>query len=508
MVAAEEKGGAPGGAPVSERDRRCALAAGCVLLALAAVMLLGFGWKYPDGRDLPSVRLDALLHGQKAQRSVRAEVSEPADRTTQIPIFHNINQQRLLRRYEPTANLDPASLAPLPGLAHTLTYDSWELADVVETTMVPQGVAASGKYVFVSAYDGSHAANSVVYVMDRATGELVKTLVLAGQSHVGGLAYDDRTDHLWVATRRGKKAQVSSLALADIEAYEDGSTKPIAYAQQLVLAQPKQASFVEYFEGSLYVGYFTVEGTGSLYRYRLLQDGTLDQEVADQATTVSTLPPRAQGITFTTDYVLVSQSWGNAASTLYVYPNAGETTIGYVEALAARDLGHKPNYLFGLWLMGIELPPAPLPTPGSTGSAGSAGSAGLGAAGSAGSAGLGAGSAGFAGLGAGSGSAASAGSAGSASSAGTRGVSTVGEQSVGTFTPIGTLVARDYADEEPLATIEFPPMMEDLTIQGGDLIWVHESAAQVYRNRYGVGVDRLTNYPIDQILALAKGDGK
>ena len=77
-------------------DKRIAVTL-CLLAALVTIaFLLENPWRFPERRDLPSVRLDVMLHGNKASKSIRAEVTLPANETTQIKIFHDTNLRQLL----------------------------------------------------------------------------------------------------------------------------------------------------------------------------------------------------------------------------------------------------------------------------------------------------------------------------------------------------------------------------------------------------------------------------
>ncbi|MEE1045771.1 MAG: hypothetical protein U0L51_09870 [Olegusella sp.] len=365
-------------------DKRIAVTL-CLLAALVTIaFLLENPWRFPERRDLPSVRLDVMLHGNKASKSIRAEVTLPANETTQIKIFHDTNLRQLLSVFPLTSGLDIDALQVLPGLANTLSWQTAGKVPSVSRTMVPQGLAVSTNWIFVSAYDSSYEANSVIYMIDRATGVLAKTIVLQGQPHVGGLAYDIRYDRLWICGQRGGKAELMVVSLRKLEAYPSDATNPLVYDERVVLAQPRRASFVSYHDGSIYVGVFYADKKSRLYRYKLTWSGELSDRTARHATDTYSIPKHAQGAYLTDDCLFVSQSYGHKPSHLYVYPvgEAGKIDTG---------------------------------------------------------------------------------------------------EAVGSF--------------------ELPPMLEDIDGADGTLYTLHESGAAVYRTRYGVGVDRVVTYPIDQLVA-------
>ena len=365
-------------------DKR--IAAFVLLLAALGtiVFLLQNPWRFPERRDLPSIRLDVMLHGNRASKSIRAEVALPASKTTQIKIFHDTNLRQLLSVFPETSALDIDTLSVLPGLANTLSWHTANKVSTVSRTMVPQGIAVSTDWGFVSAYDSSYKANSVVYMIDRATGELQKTVVLQGQPHVGGLAYDIRYNRLWICGQRGGKAELMVVSLRKLEAYPADATNPLVYDERVVLTQPRRASFVSYYDGSIYVGVFYAERKSRLYRYKLTWSGDLPERTARHATDTYSIPKLAQGVCLTSDYLYVSQSYGHKSSHIYVYRNEGEGEIDTSKA-------------------------------------------------------------------------------------------------VGSF--------------------ELPPMLEDIDAADGALYTLHESGAAEYRNRYGVGVDRVVTYPLDRLEA-------
>lgn len=53
--------------------------------------------------------------------------------------------------------------------------------------MTPQGITVAGKYILITAYDGAHKHASVIYVLDKKTGNYIKTVQVKGKPHLGGL---------------------------------------------------------------------------------------------------------------------------------------------------------------------------------------------------------------------------------------------------------------------------------------------------------------------------------
>ena len=71
------------------------------------------------------------------------------------------------------------------------------------TTMTPQGLAVTEDYVFVSAYCHAKKHNSVIYMINKESHRFIKEIILPGQPHVGGLAYDSEHQILWYSSNAG-----------------------------------------------------------------------------------------------------------------------------------------------------------------------------------------------------------------------------------------------------------------------------------------------------------------
>ena len=97
------------------------------------------------------------------------------------------------------------------------------------TTMTPQGLAVTEDYVFVSAYCHAKKHNSVIYMINKESHRFIKEIILPGQPHVGGLAYDSEHQILWYSSNTQELAQAVSLTMESIENYDyDAGRHPIA----------------------------------------------------------------------------------------------------------------------------------------------------------------------------------------------------------------------------------------------------------------------------------------
>lgn len=218
----------------------------------------------------------------------------------------------------------------IPGLKSTRTLLTSE-GDMpaICTSMTPQGLAVTENYVFVSAYCHTKKHNSVIYMINKETHRFIKEIVLPGQPHVGGLAYDSEHQVLWYSSNTQELAQAVSLTMDTIEAYDyDESRHPIDINQISSLYGIVRDSFMTFYEGCLYVGCFTKYTESAIARYPVDNQGKListsDESLGmnfDMAVPLdySTISEQAQGMTFYNDKLLLSHSYGILPSRVVFY---------------------------------------------------------------------------------------------------------------------------------------------------------------------------------------------
>ncbi|MCR4999813.1 MAG: phosphatase PAP2 family protein [Lachnospiraceae bacterium] len=200
--------------------------------------------------------------------------------------------------------------------------------------MICQGMARTSNHLIVSAYSYSGNYNSILYVMD-LEGNLKKIIDLGFRAHVGGMAYDEIHDVLWITAKLG---QVYALdwktlctAVEKDDKYHpiykhDGSALVSFDAGLINHKGQKIASFLTFFEGKLYVGSYVNGDTGILNTYEIDDDCKVTLQSSVE------IPQRIQGMCFYRDvatdttYMLLSQSYSVYDSQLlrYVYHTATE----------------------------------------------------------------------------------------------------------------------------------------------------------------------------------------
>lgn len=287
----------------------------------------------------------AALGGLVVHRTITGQTTGTStwnverDGTSISPAVQTNSQfsQRLLQGYPHLKNTLDKDSAPefyvIPGLKTTKSINSTTGATTIDRDMDPQGLAVTSKYVIISAYSHSKTSNSVLYFLNKKTGDFVKQIVLPNTSHVGGLAYDSVTQRLWVTTE-------SSSNTATLSAYDDSTIDKANFEKThqvtkfdhvISLPQVKRASFMTYHNNALYVGYFTLTNQGKFLTYPLNDQGipatsskTTDLRGNNIYNSSYTTNAQLQGVTFYNGQIIFSQSYGPKSSKLLVFDNDGQ----------------------------------------------------------------------------------------------------------------------------------------------------------------------------------------
>ena len=218
----------------------------------------------------------------------------------------------------------------IPGLKRTRTLSENNANSIsVCTSMTPQGITLTDSYVFISAYCYKKSHNSVIYMIDRKTHEFIKEIILPDKSHVGSIAYDSVNQNIWVCSYEdnAKQAFVCALSLNHIEKYNLGDFNlPIKYDMQYQINTQKRTSFMNYYDGSLYIGYFesgedkesTVQQfvlteTGELKTVENLMVDVYEEDPVDYAlpTSLYYINGMAQGMALDEEKIIITQSHGS-----------------------------------------------------------------------------------------------------------------------------------------------------------------------------------------------------
>lgn len=221
----------------------------------------------------------------------------------------------------------------IPGLKVTRTMRAG--TDDVCTNMVPQSVCVVKDYLLIGAYCHTKTHYSVIYVLDKRSHEYLKTIVLPGRHHVGGIAYDRVHEMIWISCY-DKRAQANTITLQQLEGYNYSlSKRPIAFYEVTDLYTIPKDSFLACYNGYLYVGYFQIHNDSILQKFEIGRDGKLvKQSSAPYQQTydgmmpteiavpvnVATISSKVQGLAFSQYRMYITESYGVMQSKLVMFP--------------------------------------------------------------------------------------------------------------------------------------------------------------------------------------------
>lgn len=252
---------APGEAVSIRRERRYLA---CLLLVLSIVTVsysvytFGFRTHYEPETELTETNREAALY---------------AEEETLI--------NKIMLQMPETASLIQKTYT-VPGLNATRTLAAGTEGISMCTTMTPQGMAVTEKYLFISAYCHHLTHNSVLYMLDRESGELIREIVLQGKDHCGGMAYDPEHQIVWVSGGTTGSAKAVGYSLQSLEEYSlDESMEPLEPLYRYTLATITRNSYMNYADKALYIGYFTKSGLSQLQRLNLTEEGGLNAQIID-----------------------------------------------------------------------------------------------------------------------------------------------------------------------------------------------------------------------------------
>jgi len=163
---------------------------------------------------------------------------------------------------------------------------------------------------------------SIVVEMDpNKNYKIRRCLQLAGalkNSHVGGIAFFQ--NRIYVASGHQIEAyQISAFdTTQSFEKYVNVTT-----TSNMLFNVGSQASFITYYNDSLWVGDYKTSGSAYLWGYPLNEDGSVDVQSSPKK---YLMPLKSQGAAWTnvggTDYLMISTSGGDGKSYIYRVPRS------------------------------------------------------------------------------------------------------------------------------------------------------------------------------------------
>ena len=207
----------------------------------------------------------------------------------------------------------------IPGLKAAESLQGEFRALVMCTSMTPQGLCVTEDYLFITAYCHTGKHNSVLFMLDRVTGDYIKTIILGGKAHVGGAAYDPVHRNVWISGGTGDVAKAVCYSLESLEEYDSSSHEPLTAVHNYTLASIARSSYMTYVDGFLLVGLFRRNGRAELEWFRIAEDGGLytklltsydEQHEIVMMDYMSTTPESIQGLAYEEPEYLFSKSYG------------------------------------------------------------------------------------------------------------------------------------------------------------------------------------------------------
>jgi hypothetical protein len=210
----------------------------------------------------------------------------------------------------PATAAEPVGFAKVTSCADPKLdpFDNWSghtMGAYKDTNWVPQGMAydAKGDNLYVSMYHRDDAEVPRVVVYKRSTSAWVKTIELSGvpkTGHVGGLAIG--RGNLYVADSTGG-AHIYRIPIERVRAVPERTRQPVSWAARYTLNGLARASYVDFYNGNLFVGDFYSD---VMRRYPTSTAGY----VTVTPTASYNTPTIVQGVQVTGSHFVFSRSWG------------------------------------------------------------------------------------------------------------------------------------------------------------------------------------------------------
>lgn len=181
----------------------------------------------------------------------------------------------------------------------------------IDGNYVPQGITEMKNYLLITAYDSTKKNNSKVYVITKE-GTYINEVTLDTNAHVGGIAFDEVNNLLWIPGNNGTLLAYNAPSFLTQENVQ-------FHSEFLNLSKGMQdfkntfQKAIDYLciEGEyLYIGNFTLNEPGTIKKFHLRKN---NQEIQMKEINSFQVPPKVQGITFyelhDQKYMLLSTSY-------------------------------------------------------------------------------------------------------------------------------------------------------------------------------------------------------
>lgn len=223
-------------------------------------------------------------------------------------------QKRMYNVYKTLGNsIDEAKTVPIPGLISTYTKSDGERNESAD--FIPQGLCRVHDYLLTTAYDSKKKHNSVIYVVDTDSDELVSTLTMPNKYHAGGIAFDGEC--IWMTGNTSDKYKDSPFVqYMTYDTFTRLIQKPLSEVERKDISDrvfiKNKPSFLECDNGTLWVGtYMGSKGTseGYMYGYKIVGEPEDRRLNTIMYRVISGIDSCAQGADIDGKYLYVSSSY-------------------------------------------------------------------------------------------------------------------------------------------------------------------------------------------------------
>lgn len=201
------------------------------------------------------------------------------------------------------------NLNKYPKLNNIIEYSDIEIPN--QNNFIPQGIAVIKDIIYITGYYENNT-NSKCYLIDKK-GNIINTVTLDTNSHVGSIAYDKINDLIWIPDNNGilnaynpndfisstkVKSQYQFNNISEyLEHYKNDNEYLIAY--------------LYVYDKYLYIGNFSINKTCTIKKYEIIKD---NNKVTLKYINKFKVPKKTQSILFMKEnnktYMILSNSYG------------------------------------------------------------------------------------------------------------------------------------------------------------------------------------------------------
>lgn len=262
-------------------------------------MIMGCGWYHMTEKNMPEDK--DLSLGTSVIRSYMEKIDN---------IANVENYKYFTRGYHAQKNR-----------LKDISYVFSNLIDMPKD-MYPQGICFSDEYAFITAYSDDKETLGKVMIYDKSTGELVLTLGMDENSHLGGIAFDGY--NVWVCN--SSKMALERISYTFISVAIQNNRGKCVDIRNLVETYPVNVipSCITFYDGLLWVATHAKHTNSQMVSYHF---DVINNKLSFD--NIFYIPPKVQGITFDENgRVILSTSYGRRNSSyIKIYSSVNAMSV-------------------------------------------------------------------------------------------------------------------------------------------------------------------------------------